>query len=343
MRSARSGPARLRRARMGLAAVAVAGTLAACAAGALGAGTGATTKAPGEARGSVPTAAEVKAWERDFLRREGSGGATSATKAGTVAAASKRGRRSLFPQNRVLSLYGAAGGFGVLGRKSVKGAAKKLRRQMRPYRNRSSKPIIGGFDLVAVIATSCSGPRDKCRTRVSRSIIRRYLNKIRAMNGRLILDIQPGRSSVLSEIEHLAPFIRKPNVDVAIDAEWNMQGNEKPGQDQGSISAKKLNRASAKIQRIADNQNLPDKLLIVHQFRRGSIKNDGEVRKRGKVDVTVNFDGIGSPRAKRAGYRSLSSNRLFNGFSLFYKLDTHLMGPKAVLGLNPSPNYVMYQ
>jgi hypothetical protein len=339
MRSARSGPARSRRARTGLAAVAVAVTIAACAAGALGAGTGATMKAPGEARGSVPTATEVRAWERDFLRREGSAGATKAAGAATAA---KRGG-PLFPQKRVLSLYGAAGGFGVIGRKSVKGAAKKLRKQARPYNRRSNKPVVKAFDLVAVIATSCSGPNDKCRARVSGKVIRRYLNKIRDLNGRLILDIQPGRSSVLKEIEHLAPFIRKPNVDVAIDAEWNMQGNEKPGQDQGSISAKKLNRASNKIQRIANRQNLPEKLLIVHQFRKGSIKNDGQVRKRDKVDVTFNFDGIGSPRAKRAGYRNLATRRLFNGFSLFYKLDTHLMGSKAVLGLNPSPNYVMYQ
>jgi hypothetical protein len=342
MRSARTGPARSRRGRVCIASLALAGALAAGAAGAVGADTPAVS-APGNVRADVPTAAEVRAWEREFLSREGSAAQSPASKGSVAATASKRGRRSLFPQNRVLSLYGAAGGFGVLGRKSVRGAAKKLRKQMGPYRKRSSKPIIGGFDLVAVIATSCSGPRDKCRTRVSKSIIQRYLKKIRAMNGRLILDIQPGRSSVLKEIEHLARFIRKPDVDVAIDAEWNMGPNEEPGQDQGSISAKKLNRASAKIQRIAGNQDLPDKLMVVHQFRRGSIKHDSAVRKRGRVDVTVNFDGIGSPRAKRAGYRSLSSNRLFNGFSLFYKLDTNLMSPRAVLGLNPSPNYVMYQ
>jgi hypothetical protein len=341
MRSARTGPARSRRGRMALAAIALAGTVAACAAGALGAGTGATTKAPGEARGSLPTAAEVRAWEREFLRREGSAAATSAAKA-AAERASKRGG-PLFPQKRVLSLYGAAGGFGVIGRKSVRGAAKKLRKQAQPYNRRSAKPVIKAFDLVAVIATSCSGPNDKCRTRVSGKVIRRYLNKIRDLNGRLILDIQPGRSSVLKEIEHLAPFIRKPNVDVAIDAEWNVGPHGQPGQDAGSIGAGKLNRASNKIEGIADRQNLPEKLLIVHQFRKGSIKNDGQVRKRDKVDVTFNFDGIGSPRAKRAGYRNLATRRLFNGFSLFYKLDTHLMGSKAVLGLNPSPNYVMYQ
>jgi hypothetical protein len=288
----------------------------------------------------------VRAWEREFLARERAAGGDDPTtaKAAAKVPAIKGSRRSLFPGNRVVSLYGSAGGFGVIGRKSVKGAARKLRKQMRPYRRQSNKPIIGGFDLVAVIATSCSGRRDKCRVRVSKSIIRRYLRKIRAMNGRLILDIQPARSNVLNEIEHLAPFIRQPEVDVAIDAEWNVGRRGVPGQDVGSITAKKLNKASAKIQGIAERNNLPDKLMIVHQFREGSIKNDNAVRKRGKVDTTFNFDGIGGRKAKRQGYRNLASKRVFDGFSLFYKLDAKpLMTPKGVLGLNPSPNYVMYQ
>jgi len=61
------------------------------------------------------------------------------------------------------------------------------------------------------------------------------------------------------------------------------------------------------------------------------------------VDTTLNYDGIGSRAAKKAGYRSLSSKRLFNGFSLFYKLDSNLMKPGGVLKLDPKPDYVMYQ
>ncbi len=203
--------------------------------------------------------------------------------------------------------------------------------------------MIGGFDLVAVIATSCESRRDKCRTRVSDTVIRRYLDKIREMNGRLVLDIQPARSNVLSEIDHLRKFIREPDVDVAIDAEWNVGGHGTPGQTQGSISAKKLNKASLEIQSIIRNQGLPQKLMVVHQFRKASISNDGKVKRRDNVDVALNFDGIGSPSAKKAGYRQLSTPRLFNGFSLFYELDSDMIPPKGVLKLDPKPDYVMYQ
>jgi hypothetical protein len=175
------------------------------------------------------------------------------------------------------------------------------------------------------------------------STIRKYLNKIRSMGGRLILDVQPARANALDEAKRLRKWLRQPDVDLAIDAEWNVGPRGKPGVTQGSIAAKKINRISALMRGIINRNGLPQKALIVHHFHRGSIKNKPGITRRDNVDVTLNFDGIGSPAAKKAGYRALSNRRLFNGFSLFYKLDSNLMRPRAVLRLDPEPNYVMYQ
>ncbi len=286
-----------------------------------------------------PTAAQVEAWDAAFLAREGEAKRPPASASGKGGAPGGR----LFPGVKVLSLYGMAGGFGILGRKSLNGAAKKLRKQLRPYRERSRETVVKAFDLVSVVVTDCSGRHDKCRSRVSKDTIHRYHDKIHSMNGRLILDIQPGRADVIDEIDHLRNFIQKPDVDVAIDAEWNMGPREEPGEDLGSIGAKKINRAAKLIDRIIDNHKLPPKALIVHQFRQDSIKREGRIDRPDDVDITLNFDGIGSPSAKKAGYRQLGFHGLFDGFSLFYELDTNLMSPGQVLGLNPEPDYVMYQ
>jgi hypothetical protein len=174
-------------------------------------------------------------------------------------------------------------------------------------------------------------------------VLKRYLKEARQLNGRLILDIQPGRASPKSEIGHWREFVKKPDVDVAIDPEWNMGPGEEPGEDQGSIRAGELNDCSAKIQNIIDAENLPDKMMIVHQFRTGSIKNDSNVKQRAGVDVVFNFDGIGKPSAKKAGYRNLHQPGIYDGFSLFYRLDQNLMSPGQVMDLNPRPDYIMYQ
>jgi len=321
---------RSRRTALALAAA----ILAACVAAGATAGAGA---AGPSARFEPPTREEAQRWERQFLREEG------AARAAAPAPAAKLKGKRLFPNVRVVSVYGAAKGFGLIGRKSVKGAAKKLKKQVKPYREHSHKRVVPAFDLVAVIATGCSGRRDKCRVRVNDGVIQRYLDKIRQVGGRLILDIQPARADPVQEIKHYRNFIRQPNVDVAIDAEWNVKRREEPGQDLGSVSAKLLNRASNAIDNIIDGNGLPPKLLIVHQFRQDSVHNKKRIDRRRKVDTTLNYDGIGGRAAKKAGYRSLSSKRLFNGFSLFYKLDKNLMKPRGVLKLEPKPDYVMYQ
>ncbi len=60
--------------------------------------------------------------------------------------------------------------------------------------------------------------------------------------------------------------------------------------------------------------------------------------------MLLNFDGIGSRRAKRAGYKSLATNAdLLDGFSLFYDRDLRLMKPRSVLRLRPAVEYAMYQ
>lgn len=59
--------------------------------------------------------------------------------------------------------------------------------------------------------------------------------------------------------------------------------------------------------------------------------------------MTLNFDGIGSRPAKEAGYDRLTREDQFAGFSLFYRLDKGLMTPNQVVGLEPSPDYVLYQ
>jgi len=285
-----------------------------------------------------PTRAELRAVDNRYA-------GTDANPAAAAPAAKTAAKRAaLFPRNRIVALYGSAHpGFGALGRRRPDGAKRRIRKQSIPYRRQESKPVIRAFDLVATVATQCERRRDKCRYRISDSTVQRYLNKIRELNGMLILDIQPGRSTFLDEVEYWRTWLRQPYVGLALDPEWNVGRRGQPGETVGSVRARQLNRVSKFLQNLVERRELPDKPMIVHQFRRGSIHHRGAVKQRADVDVTLNFDGIGAPRPKRSGYRRMQKPPLFNGFSLFYQLDTDLMSPRQVLNLRPPPDYVMYQ
>ena len=250
----------------------------------------------------------------------------------------------VFPATRIVSFYGAPQmGATVLGRNSPEAASDKLAAQSAPYVELGDRPVVGSFDLVSVFATAGGGPDGLYRTRQDDDVIAIYLEQARAIGARLMLDIQPGRSKFVKELRELREWIAQPDVDIGIDAEWNVGRRGIPGQTNGKVFAREVNRVSKEMQKIVAANDLPAKLLAVHQFRQGSVRARTKIRTRPGVQPFLNFDGIGSPGPKAAGYAALSRPTLPSGFSLFYSRDTPLMRPAQVLALEPQPDFLLYQ
>jgi hypothetical protein len=299
----------------------------------------------GPSRPQPPTSEEVDRATERFLdsMEDGRGGPEAAGGTGGIGDPSQPTDDSLFPDSRVIAFYGAPQmGATIIGRKSISAAKRRLRKQARPYEGRGRR-VFPGIDLVAVLATADRGSDGKYRTRQPDRIVEAYLEAARELNGRLILDIQPGRSSVMKEVRALKEWLVRPNVDVALDPEWNVGRNGRPGRSVGSVRAKTVNRVTGYMSDLIAEKNLPPKTFVIHQFRGGSIKKERRIVQPAGVDVTLNFDGIGGKAAKRTGYKRLSRDNLFAGFSLFYRLDKGLMSPSKVLKLKPSPDFVLYQ
>ena len=297
-------------------------------------------------RPQPPTSGEVDRGTQRFLDTldgsDRSRAGASARGAGT-GGAGQGSEESLFPERRLVAFYGAPQmGATILGRKSIGTAKKKLRKQARRYKGKGL-PVVEGMNLVAVIATADRGADGKYRSRQSNRVIEQYHDAARQLGGRLILDIQPGRSSVMNEVRALDEWLARPEVDVAIDPEWNVGKRGRPGQTKGSVNAKTLNTLSAYMSKVVKREDLPHKALVVHQFHEGSVRKRNRVKQRDDVAVTLNFDGIGGRAAKVAGYERLTRDDLFAGFSLFYRLDNGLMTPSQVSRLEPTANYVLYQ
>lgn len=303
----------------------------------------------GTARPLPPTAAEVERLTDDFVSGAGAGALEPTASAATGGGLGEEpaptpGVDALFPDNLVLAVYGAPQLTATaVGKRSPGAAARLLRKQARPYKKRSDRPVVKSINLIGVIATASKGSGGLYRARQDDEVIARYLKAARSVGARLTLDIQPGRAEILDELRALREWVKLPDVDVGIDPEWNVGRRGVPGRDEGSVSFREINRASRWIDKVAAKGGLPAKALIIHQFRQGSIKRRGKLRQRDSVAVTLNFDGIGGRAAKKAGYARLARSGLFDGFSLFYDRDVKLLRPGAVLRLRPEVEYVMYQ
>ena len=257
-----------------------------------------------------------------------------------------RGGTSVFPEFRVVAFAGApqARGLGVLGIGSPKRAAKRLRGQARPYAE-ANKPVLPAFELIATIALPSPGPGGQYRERQSKGTVRRYMRAARRARDLLVLDIQPGRSTFIEEVRKLRGFLRKPEVGIALDPEWNMGPRGVPGEGIGHVGAGMVNRVSRFMSRLVRRHDLPEKLLVVHQFTEAMIQNEGKLKTPRGVALTLNSDGFGTPAQKRGRYEDLvpRGGKRHPGFKLFYSEDTNLMSPGEVMKLNPRPEFVVYE
>lgn len=293
-----------------------------------------------EARPAPPLSSEIEVSAQEAmgeraLRRGDSGAATPET---------PKARR-LFPGTRLVAVYGAPQlGATIVGKRSPSGAAAEATRLAERFGEVSTPGGQPAIDLIATVATADAGGDGLYRSRQDPELIEAYLDAAREVGGRLVLDVQPGRARFIREVRALGPFLVEPDVDVALDPEWNVGRKGVPGVTQGSVSAKQVNKVSRYMAGVVQANGLPQKALFVHQFREGSVRGRAKVRQRGgQVAVGLNFDGIGSPAPKIAGYQALSEPGLFNGFSVFVSRDSNVMGFKRIAALDPHADYVMYQ
>ena len=176
-------------------------------------------------------------------------------------------------------------------------------------------------------------------------MIREYLDAARDARALLLLDIQPGRAEFEDEVERLARYLREPDVGLALDPEWHVGEGEVPGSVIGSVDVETVDEISAGLAATVEENDLPEKLFVLHRFTRDMI-DGGEPATRPGLASVINVDGFGLPAEKVAKYEQLRpppGSGLFAGFKLFYNEDLGLMDPGDVLALQPKPDLVVYE
>jgi hypothetical protein len=165
------------------------------------------------------------------------------------------------------------------------------------------------------------------------------------------IDHQIGRYDPVDSLRRMLPWLRYPNVHLALDPEWR---TTKPMVEIGRVTAEEINRAQQVMEDYIIENNIPgERMLVIHQFFHSMITNREAVRSDfGRVRLVHCADGFGAPRLKREtyAYNALASNIPIKAFKLFYNLgipgagfDNPLMTPTEVYALNPRPYIIMYQ
>ena len=277
-------------------------------------------------------------------------GAGSATD-GTVAVEVTAGdcpAQELFPHWRMIAAYGTerSGKLGILGEQSPEEAVAVLEDIMEPWRV-DERPLLGAFELITVLATAAPGDDGLYNLPASEEFVQNYLDAARRHGVYLILDLQTGRSDFLTEAKRYESFLREPDVGLALDPEWRTPPPDRPiGGQVGHVDAAEVNAVSAWLADIVAEEDLPEKLLVVHQFQEQMIRNKDQLIDRPGLALMIHMDGLGTRSQKLDTYSYVHAiEPLHNGVKLFYDEDIDMYEASDILGgvFQPIPDLITYQ
>ncbi|HET7623216.1 MAG TPA: hypothetical protein VFK39_15025 [Gemmatimonadaceae bacterium] len=255
---------------------------------------------------------------------------------------------SLFPGCRVVAYYGnpLSKRMGILGEIAPDSMLERLARQAAAYQKADpTTHVVPALELIAIVAQADAGRDGLYRARMPDSLVERVASWAEKKGYILILDIQNGHSDMAREVSSLVPFLKRPNVHLALDPEFSMPGKKRPGTVIGTLDAREVNQAVDTLARLVKEYELPPKMLIVHRFTRPMLTNQEHIRLDPRVQVVIDMDGFGAPFLKRDSYRRYVFEHpvQFTGFKIFYKNDKPMLTPEEVMKLVPVPVFIMYQ
>ncbi|KZB87136.1 hypothetical protein [Amycolatopsis regifaucium] len=251
--------------------------------------------------------------------------------------------------NLLVGFCGAPGSK-ALGRMTgdLSAASLELQKQIKTFP--AGRPITPVVELIATTVHRSPGADGMYRSRCADKTIREYLDAARAMNGLLLLDIQPGRADFLPEVRAYEHWLKEPDVGVALDPEWAVEPGAIPGKKFGRTTGAELDEVAAYLGELAERHRLPAKVMVYHQVTSSVVRDEELLRPHPGVSVVKVVDGIGSGSAKKATWKTLMPSKPAHvrpGFKLFFDEDTRrdaaLMTPEEVLALTPTPAYVIYE
>jgi hypothetical protein len=239
---------------------------------------------------------------------------------------------------------------GILGELPPEEMLARLDREVEAWKEADpSTPVRPALHMIAVMATGDPGADGKYRLRLPADAIEEVISWAEQRDAIVIVDIQPGRSTVAEELRPLLPYLERPDVHLALDPEWRMHGDAVPGNQVGAMHADEVNDAIDALATLVQEHGLPPKVLVVHRFTQAMLPDAHHIRENPNVQVVLNMDGWGPPSAKVSSYRSFVAPApiAYKGFKLFYENDrrgdSRLMTPAEVLALTPVPVYIQYQ
>jgi hypothetical protein len=259
------------------------------------------------------------------------------------------GGQVLFPMHRIVALYGHPGvaALGALGQQSLAAGIARIRAIAAEYQPLSSVPVIPAIEIIATVAEGSAGQDGLYSYQTPTARMRHWVRRATAAGLYVVLDLQPGRASLLTQAKRYQALLRLPDVGLAVDPEWQLQPSEVPLHQIGTVSAADVNGVISWLAALTARYRLPQKLLVVHQFRLSMISDESSLDTRyPDLAVVIHMDGQGTPADKFQTWAAVTKaapRGVFFGWKNFFVKDDPMLTPAQTMVQRPQPVMISYQ
>jgi len=259
------------------------------------------------------------------------------------------GGQVLFPGRLLVALYGHPGtpGLGVLGQQDLTASVARAKTVAAAYRPLSRVPVVPAFEIIATVAEASPGADRSYSYETPVASLLPWVSRAAAAGMYVVLDLQPGRASLLAQAQLYQSLLRLPNVGLAIDAEWKLQPGQKPLRQIGHVDIGEVNSVVHWLAALTARYRLPQKLLVLHQFRLSMINGERDLdTSEDDLAIVVHMDGQGTQPEKQATWNAVTSaapGNVFFGWKNFLVKDHPMLTSRQTMTKTPLPVMISYQ
>lgn len=250
-----------------------------------------------------------------------------------------------------VALYGHPGApvLGVLGEQGVDATIARAEEHAAMYDSLTEATTVPALEIIVTIASAGAGADGNYSAEVPLETFLPLIDAAHEHGLYVIIDLQPGRTDFLTQAKLYEELLMRPYVGLALDPEWRLRSDQVHLRQIGQVQASEVNEVTEWLANLVRDNNLPQKLFILHSFTVHMVQNAPEVDvSRPEIAYMVHVDGQGGHGAKVGTWNTLRnylSQVPYWGWKNFYDEDVpRMLTPGETMSIvDPTPLLITYQ
>lgn len=258
----------------------------------------------------------------------------------------------VFPEDqprRYVAFYGHPEtiGLGVLGEQGPRATLERMAPFLTEYAA-DGRVVIPTFEIIASVASAQPTEDGDYSFEWPISTFDEWIAVAEEHDMYVVLDLQPGREDFLTQAKQYEELLLLPFVSLALDPEWRLTSDQVHLDQVGRVKAAEVNTVVDWLADLVRDNGLPQKMLIVHQFKTTMITDRETLKQRPELQMVIQMDGQGPIPTKDETFsvltRGTEDAHWLWGWKNFFDEDSPATAtPAYTIDKDPVPVFVSYQ